>query len=214
MSEWLKWQQMIMETSDPTLITYVLRCMHCLFNSRVRQLTGLLLQLIVDSLSHLLQHVSQIKTQQCSSLSLGNIQRSLHCRQAHQHSNSWIPEYLQTKELPTYVALQPLHSWNATFDTGSYSVLIDNCCTACITNCIQYFCVLPSKTKSSVSGSGGPIGITLQGILNGSSYTIMAGITHSTSPMPTMCQTHLTACFLWNIGVRWPSPTNHTLDGP
>ena len=166
MSEWLKWQQTIMETSNPTSITYVLTHINCLFNSRVRQLTGLSRQLIADSLSHLLQHVSPFKTWQHQSFSLGNIQCSLHCRQAHQCSKSWIPEYLLSKQQSAYADPQSLHSWNATFNLDSYSVLIDSCCTECIIHFVHNFCDLSCKTRSSLSGIGGPIGITLQGTLN------------------------------------------------
>ena len=68
-------------------------------------------------------------------------------------------------QLSAYAAPQSAHSQDVTFDSDSYPVLIDNCCTACITNCVHDFCDLPRKTRSSLSGIGGPIGITLQGTL-------------------------------------------------
>ena len=86
-------------------------------------------------------------------------------RRACKISKTWIPRYLLSKQLSTYTAPQPSHSWDATFDSDSYPVLIENCCKACITNCVHDFCDLPCKTRSSLSGIGRPIGITLQGTL-------------------------------------------------
>ena len=86
-------------------------------------------------------------------------------RRALKISKVWIPRYLQANQLSAYAAPQSSHSPDATFDLDSYPVLIDNCCMTCITNCVHDFCNLPSKTRSSLSGVGGPIGIPLQGTL-------------------------------------------------
>ena len=139
--------------------------MNCFGNPKLRQLTELSGQLIVDFLTNLLQQISQIKKWQCKPLSLGNIQPSLHYRQAQKYFTAWTPKHLQTKQLLAYTASQSAQSRDAIFDSDSYAVLIDNCCTACITNCVHDFCNLPQKTRSSISGIGGPIGITLQGTL-------------------------------------------------
>ena len=139
--------------------------MNCFGNPKLRQLTELSGQLIVDFLTNLLQQISQIKKWQCKPLSLGNIQPSLHYRQAQKYCKAWTPKHLQTRQLFAYTASQSSQSRDATFDSDSYAVLIDNCCRACITNCVHNFCDLPQKTRSSISGIGGPIGITLQGTL-------------------------------------------------
>jgi hypothetical protein len=95
----------------------------------------------------------------------GNLQHLTCHRRAHKISKAWIPRYLLSKQLSAYTAPQSSHSQDATFDSGSYPVLIDNCCRACITNCAHAFCDLPCKTRSSLSSIDGPMGITLQGTL-------------------------------------------------
>ena len=164
-SEWLKWQKKKRDTTGPTSITYVVRRMSRLFNSRLKQHTGVPWRLIVVYLSQLLQNISQFKTQRRRTFSLGNIQRSTRHRKARKISKAWIPRYLLSKQLSAYTAPQPSHSQDATFDSDSYPVLIGNCCTVCITNCVHDFYDLPCKTRSSLSGIGRPIGITLQGTL-------------------------------------------------
>ena len=153
------------DTTGPTSITYVVRRMSCLFNSRLRLHTGVPWRLIVVYLSQLLQNILQLKTQQCRTFSLGNLQCLTHHRRAGKISKAWIPRYLLSKKLSAYTAPQPSHSRDATFDSDSYPVPVDNCCTAYITNCVHDFCDLPCKTRSSLSGIGGPICITLQGTL-------------------------------------------------
>ena len=61
-SKWLKQQKKKRETTGSTPITYVVRHMSHLFNSRLRQHTGVPCQLIVAYLSQLLQNISQLKT--------------------------------------------------------------------------------------------------------------------------------------------------------
>ena len=137
----------------------------CLFNSRLRQHTGVPWWLIVVYLSQLPQNILQLKTWQRQTFSLRNLQRLTHHRRVHKISKAWIPRYLLSKQLSAYTAPQPSHSRDATFDSDSYPILIDNCCTACITNGVHDFCDLPCKTISSLSGIDKPIGITLQGTL-------------------------------------------------
>ena len=51
------------------------------------------------------------------------------------------------------------------FDLDSYPILIDNCCTTCIINCIKDFCNSPWTTNLSINKIGGNIGITMQGTI-------------------------------------------------
>ena len=50
------------ETTGPTPITLVVRHMSCLFNSRLKQHTGVPWRLIVVYLSQILQNILQLKT--------------------------------------------------------------------------------------------------------------------------------------------------------
>ena len=80
-------------------------------------------------------------------------------------NKSWIPAYCLSQQLSAFASTSPKYSSAIRFDSDSYPVLIDNCCTACITICLSDFCDTPRSMKSSISGIGGPIGITLQGTL-------------------------------------------------
>jgi hypothetical protein len=46
------------------------------------------------------------------------------------------------------------------FDSDSFPIMIDNCCSKCITNCFADFIGTPSKVKAQINGIGGPILIT------------------------------------------------------
>ena len=47
---------------------------------------------------------------------------------------SWIPTYLMTTQLMAYVSMANAIPNTNVFDSDSYPILINNCCTACITN--------------------------------------------------------------------------------
>ena len=80
-------------------------------------------------------------------------------------NKAWIQEYLKAQENIALVSSLANPLPVPMFDSDSYPVLIDNCCTACITNCIRDFCEEPRLINSSISGIGGPIGITHQGTI-------------------------------------------------
>ena len=76
-----------------------------------------------------------------------------------------MPAYRLLRHLSAFASTSPKLSTDIRFDSDSYPVLIDNCCTACITNCLSDFCDTPRSMKSSISGIGAPIGITHQGTI-------------------------------------------------
>ena len=57
------------------------------------------------------------------------------------------------------------HSAADPYDSDSYLILIDNCCSACVTNNIKDFDCKPAKVNASVKGVGGAIKLTHKGIV-------------------------------------------------
>ena len=51
------------------------------------------------------------------------------------------------------------------FDSDSYEILIDNCCSACISNEIGDFVGTPTPIRSRVSGIGGPLMVVAKGTI-------------------------------------------------
>ena len=91
------------------------------------------------------------------------------------------------------------------FDSDSYLILIDNCCSACITNEIKDFNCKPVKVNANINGVGGAIKLTHKGTIKwsfqddqgGDPIPFRSGI-HSMLPMH-----HVGYC-LHNIGVKTP----------
>ena len=88
-------------------------------------------------------------------------------RQSHHNhiDKSWNPSYLLSLQVIALASTSGTTSAMAVFDSDSYPILIDNCCTAYITNCIKDFYDVLQSTKSSINGIGGNIGITMQGTI-------------------------------------------------
>ena len=63
---------------------------------------------------------------------------------------SWIPANLMSLQEMVFASTSSSTSNKAVFDSDIYPILIDNCCTAWITNCIKDFCNTPQTTKSSI----------------------------------------------------------------
>ena len=49
------------------------------------------------------------------------------------------------------------------FDSDSYLLMIDNCCSKCVTNCCTDFVGTPTPVRAQISGVGGPIPVLLKG---------------------------------------------------
>lgn len=92
--------------------------------------------------------------------------------------------YLLSQHLLAYASTSSTHSSCTVFNSNSYPVvLMNNSCTACITNSASDLCDVSSNTRSSISGIGGPLAsITLQSRLK---WTFQATIAGSTFPVHT-----------------------------
>jgi hypothetical protein len=53
----------------------------------------------------------------------------------------------------------------AIFDGDSYEIMVDNCCSACITNQASDFVGTPTPIQSRVKGIGGPLMVTAKGTI-------------------------------------------------
>ena len=49
------------------------------------------------------------------------------------------------------------------YDSDSYLLMIDNCCSKCVTNCRADFVGEPSPVRANINGVGGPIPVLLKG---------------------------------------------------
>ena len=49
------------------------------------------------------------------------------------------------------------------YDSDSYLLMIDNCCSKCVTNCCADFVGEPSPVRANINGVGGPIPVLLKG---------------------------------------------------
>ena len=163
-SEWLKWKHLCQEMFDNHHIRFLCQLTICSLKKTVLKFTTVLHRLIVGWGDMLLGYLSSGKRKQRRYLFKKHKVYS-NIRQHKNTNRSWIPAYLLSQRLIACATTTSVVPSVPVFDSDSYPILIDNCCTACITNCIQDFCNDPQSTKSSISGIGGPIGITLQGTI-------------------------------------------------
>jgi hypothetical protein len=49
------------------------------------------------------------------------------------------------------------------YDTDSFMIVVDNCCSRCITNSLSDFIEPPKKTNLKVRGIGGDVSATMTG---------------------------------------------------
>ena len=68
------------------------------------------------------------------------------------------------------------------FDSDSYILMIDNCCSKCVTNCSTDFVGVPTPVHAEISGVGGPIAILQKGTVKWSIQDDFGRIHHFRIP--------------------------------
>ena len=95
---------------------------------------------------------------------------SCHNRKYSQQSNMFWPLTASTLSCPTLMGYATVPSiFNAldrAFDSDSFIILIDNCCSACVTNELADFEGVPVQVQVMVKGVGGAIKLTHKGTIH------------------------------------------------
>ena len=85
----------------------------------------------------------------------------------HHRQSSWIAQlsrgFHQACCRIAFATALAYHKNAITFDSDSYPILIDNCCSACMTNSLDDFTDIPKEVQASIKGVGGPVSVTHQG---------------------------------------------------
>ena len=140
-SEWLKWKQSWQDMVDNHQLNHQFCCIKRLTRKTVARWSKRTERLIVGWVNQLQVYLSTgYRRNRCFPHS--GKRRQLKCKQK-QCNNSWIPAYRLSQHLSAFASTSPRLSTDIRFDSDSYPVLIDNCCTACISNCRSDFCDRP-----------------------------------------------------------------------
>ena len=146
MSEWPKWKHICQDIFNNHHVGFL--CWHTMrsLNKVASKCTSVSHRLIVGWGDSLLVYLSTGKRKQRHYFFKGHRSYS-NCGQHKYTNRSWIPAYLLSQRLAACTITPAPSPLAPVFDSNSYSILIDSCCTACMTNCIQDFCNNPKRSK-------------------------------------------------------------------